>query len=149
MTEETNQTAIGVDVGTRRVGVAVTDEDGNFALPHATFDADDAPTRLAALAHERDIGLFVVGWPLQLDGTEGRATRNVDRFIERLEAALEQLFSAESAAYPTIIKWDERLTTSAAQNLLGEAAVFGKKRKAVLDQVAATQILQNYLDGRS
>lgn len=150
MIEETNERLIGVDVGTRRVGVAVTDEDGRFALPYETLDADSAPQRLAELAADRGVSTFVVGWPLQLDGAEGRATRNVDRFIERLESELVRAAATfESAPIPNIVRYDERLTTSAAQNLLGEASVFGKKRKAVVDQVAATQILQNYLDGRS
>jgi putative Holliday junction resolvase len=141
MTEETSQTVLGVDVGTRRVGVAVSDEGCQFALPHATFDSSDAPERIVELARERGSTLAVVGWPLELDGSEGRATRNVTRFIERLEKAADDAqIELEIATY------DERLTTSAAHNLLGEAAVYGARRKAVVDQVAATQILQNYLD---
>lgn len=138
---------LGVDVGTRRIGIAISDDDGGFALPHATFEAHEATARIGELVLERGTEVIVVGWPLELDGREGRATRNVERFVERLERALADLVEAGTiAAVPDIVLYDERLTTSAAQNLLGEAAVYGKKRKAVVDQVAATQILQNYLD---
>ena len=141
MTEETNQIVIGVDVGTRRVGIAVSDEERRFALPHDTFDATDAPRAIISLAEDRKCSTLVVGWPLMLDGREGRATRSVEKFIERLE---DEASGCEHEI--EIVTYDERLTTGAAHNLLGEAAVFGKKRKAVVDQVAATQILQGYLD---
>ncbi len=140
MAEETNNTSIGVDVGTRRIGIAVS-EDGGLALPHATLDADTATEAIVALVVERDASTIVIGWPLELDGREGRATRNVARFLERLEKAL-----TEEGIEPEIVRYDERLTTSAAQALLSEADVYGSRRKKVVDQVAATQILQNYLD---
>lgn len=136
----TKAACIGVDVGQARVGVAVS-EDGRLAVPHATLPAADAPARIVELMANLETALVVLGWPLELSGREGLATRRVEQFIERLEAAAETL-GHEIEVHLR----DERLTTGLADVLLDDAGIRGRKRKDVVDQVAATQILQAFLD---
>ena len=131
---------IGVDVGTVRVGVAVARE-GGLAVPHGTFDASEAVERLVDLLVELDTPNVVVGWPLELSGREGLAARRVAAFVEGLERAAV----AREHAVNVNLR-DERLTTGLAEALLDDAGVHGRKRKGVVDQVAATQILQAFLD---
>lgn len=131
---------IGVDVGAARVGLALSDEGGTFALPHDTAAASDAVAMIVDLVEQHSAAV-VIGWPLELSGEEGRAARRVEKFI----AALEQQ-ADEHGLELTVYKRDERLTTGLANKLLDEAEVWGKKRKGVVDQVAAVQILQAFLD---
>ncbi len=131
---------IGVDVGDARVGLAVSDESGRFVLPHETARAADAVDTIVSLADELQAGV-VVGWPLEMSGREGRATQRVAVFV----AALEQEAAVRGLTL-TIHKRDERLTTGLAETLLDAAGVWGSKRKGVVDQEAAVQILQNFLE---
>ena len=133
---------IGVDVGDARVGIAITDDGVGMALPHATVAADEAVREIVDLVAEHDAGI-VIGWPLQLDGSTGRATRKVEVFIEKLETE-----ATSRGIELTIEKRDERLTTSLAEQLLSEAGVYGKRRKQVVDQLAAVQILKAFLEER-
>ncbi|QDG54717.1 Holliday junction resolvase RuvX [Persicimonas caeni] len=138
---------IGLDVGTKRIGVAKSDRSGKIAMPHETVDVGRrhaAAEQIAALIEESECHTVVVGWPLTLEGAEGRAVRRVEKFIERLEAALEQ-----TDASPEIVPWDERLTTTAAETFLIGADVSRRRRKKVVDQIAASHILQGYLDSLS
>lgn len=132
---------LGIDHGERRVGVALSDEDGLIASPHTTVERRD-PKKLvediAALAREHEVGEIVVGLPLTLEGREGASARRARRFAEHLEAA---------TGLP-LVMWDERLTTLAAERALGAAGVKAKKQKAVVDKVAAALLLQSYLDSR-
>lgn len=134
---------IGVDVGEARVGLAMSDETGSFALPQQTAAAHDAVTVIVDLAAEHAAGV-VVGWPLELSGRTGRATRRVELFVTQLEQE-----AAARGLELRIHKRDERLTTGLAHSLLDEAEVWGKKRKGVVDQVAAVQILQAFLEERA
>lgn len=138
---------IGLDVGTKRIGVAKSDVSGKIAMPHETVDAsrrNAAAEQIAALIADAGCHTVVVGWPLTLDGSEGRAVRRVEKFLERLEAALENTDAA-----PDIVPWDERLTTTAAESFLIGADVSRRRRKKVVDQIAASHILQGYLDSLS
>ena len=131
---------VGVDVGTARVGLALSDESNSFALPHATAPAKDAIADIVTLCAQHEAGV-VVGWPLEMSGREGRATQRVANFLQRLEQA------AQSAGLELDVRRrDERLTTGLAEALLSEASIYGKKRKQVVDQVAAVQILQGFLE---
>lgn len=135
---------IGVDVGTRRIGLAKSDAAGRFAMPFETVDASnqhEAAVHIAELVEQEDCHTVVVGWPLTLEGGEGRAVRQVAGFVDKLDAALSELNME-----PTIIRWDERLTTSAAESFLIGADVSRQRRRKVVDQIAATHILQGYLD---
>lgn len=132
---------LGIDHGERRVGLALSDEDGRIAHPHATLARRD-PTELVAAVAElvlsEGVRAIVVGLPLHLDGREGASARRARRFAERLEQAtgLE------------VTLWDERLTTVAAQRALGEAGVRAADQRAMVDRVAAALMLQSYLDAR-
>jgi putative Holliday junction resolvase len=93
---------------------------------------------------QRDVRVIVVGWPLQMDGKEGRAVDRVRTFIDRLERGLGRAFDAEGA--PEIRRWDERMTSSEVNTALRETDMSRKRRDAVVDKLAATRILQSFLD---
>ena len=130
---------IGLDLGTKTIGVAVSDPDRRIAAPVETVArkrfSDDAQ-RLIALAAERRAVGFVLGLPLNMDGSEGARAQSTRAFARNL-ARLTDL---------PIALWDERLSTVAVERALIEADASRAKRKAVIDQHAATFILQGALD---
>lgn len=131
--------ALGLDVGERRIGAAVSDPEGILAMPLAAIEArseDEAVERIAALAREHEVGRVVVGLPLSLDGSPGPQARRVKSFADAL---------AERIELP-VVTWDERLSTVAAGRALADAGVRRGKRKRRLDSTAASLILQGYLD---
>ncbi len=133
---------LAVDPGSRRIGLALSDEEGAVALPLATIERAgeaDAARRVAEAARERDAGAVVVGLPLEMDGTEGPAARRARRFADAVAQAVDV----------PVVLWDERLTTVQAERALQEAGVRGRARRRVVDQAAATVLLQSYLDARS
>ncbi len=132
---------LGIDHGERRVGLALSDEDGRIAQPLSTVPRRDPKvllTDLAEIVREREVSRIVVGLPLMLDGREGASARRARRFAERLE----------ETTGVTVELWDERLTTVAAQRALGEAGVKRAGQRAMVDRVAAALLLQSYLDAR-
>lgn len=136
---------MAVDLGERRIGVAVSDSGGVLAVPHTTLErtgdltADRAA--LVALAEELGAGLVVVGLPLGLDGRRGPAAR-----VAEAEArALGEAMADRDVAVET---FDERLTTVSAERALAEAGRRGRARRRVVDQAAAAVLLQAWLDRR-
>jgi putative Holliday junction resolvase len=134
---------MGLDVGSKTIGVAVSDELAIAAHPVTTISrrgtgADAAA--LAALAAEREVSDVVVGWPLELDGTVGPRARRVDVLVEALRRALPEAVS--------IHRWDERFSTVAVERVLIEGDVSRRRRKQVIDKQAAAYILQGWLDAR-
>jgi putative Holliday junction resolvase len=129
---------LGVDVGSVRIGVAASDRDGLIATPVETVRRGSGDlARLAALAGERDVLEVVVGLPRSLSGREGPAAAAAQEFAARLAATLD----------PVPVRLvDERLSTVTAQRGLHEGGVRGRKGRAVIDQVAASVILQSALD---
>lgn len=130
---------LGIDHGERRVGLALSDEDGRIAHPHSTAARKDPKELVLAIAEQvRELAVqrIVVGLPLHLDGREGTSARRARRFAERLEEATGL----------AIVLWDERLTTVAAERALDEAGVRAADRRQVVDRVAAALMLQSYLD---
>jgi putative Holliday junction resolvase len=130
---------LGLDVGTKTIGVATSDADRRLAtgvetIARKTFTAD--AQRLLALAGERNCVGFVLGLPLNMDGSEGPRAQSVRAFARNL-AKLTEL---------PIALWDERLSTAAVERELIAADVSRKKRAAVIDQHAAIFILQGALD---
>ena len=128
-------TVIGLDVGTRRIGVAVGE--GTFAFPHATIERTNVRDDVAAivtLARERGARTIVVGDPLTMAGTRGLASEQIAAFVAHLARAFDG----------AIERVDERLTTAAAQKTLIEADVSRAKRKKVVDQLAAVGILETW-----
>jgi putative holliday junction resolvase len=130
---------IGLDLGTKTIGVAVSDPDRRLATSVETvarkrFTLD--ATRLIELASERRAVGFVLGLPINMDGTEGPRAQSTRAFARNF-ANLTKL---------PIALWDERLSTAAVERELIAANVSRAKRKAVIDQHAATFILQGALD---
>ena len=131
---------LAVDVGSKRIGIAVSDEALRFALPRETVPAEAAVDHLCDTARAESVSVFVLGWPLDLDGREGRAVLMVERFRSRLRKALEA-----AGLEVEIDTWDERLTTSGAERALIGAGMSRRRRKEVVDSVAAAAILEGYL----
>ena len=130
---------IGLDLGTKTIGVAVSDPDRKLAtavetIARKTFTAD--AKRLLALAAERSAVGFVLGLPLNMDGSEGPRAQSTRAFARNLGKLTEL----------PIALWDERLSTVAVERDLIAADVSRKKRAAVIDQHAAAFILQGALD---
>ena len=130
---------MGVDVGTKRVGVAVADPLRLFAQPQGTYAPDEALDLLQDLRDEEGIHLIVVGWPLTEEGTAEEATEMVAAYVERIEEAIGQV---------QVVREDERYTSEIAKDLLRRAGVRqpGRYDKGRVDAAAAAVILQGYLD---
>jgi putative holliday junction resolvase len=132
---------LALDYGTKRIGVALSDELGWTAQPLETFERrtlDRDLTHIASLVSTHEVGQVVLGFPLQLDGREGPAVQAMRAFATQLEQRL---------SVPLVL-WDERMTTKAAEDLLIAADVSRKKRKGAIDRVAAAILLQSYLASR-
>jgi putative Holliday junction resolvase len=131
---------LGLEVGSRPIGLAVSDATWTVATPVRTL----ARTRLAAdlgallaIVRELEVGGFVVGLPMQMDGREGTRCQSVRQFVRDMVRAIDL-----PAAF-----WDERLSTAAVERtLIGEADLSRKRRKQAVDRAAAAWILQGALD---
>ncbi|MER7080061.1 putative holliday junction resolvase [Saccharopolyspora kobensis] len=134
---------LGVDVGAVRVGVALSDPAPMLATPLVTLKRDEAGgsdlARLAELVTEHDVVEVVVGMPKTLAGRHGAAAEIAQSYGTAL---------AERIAPVPVRFADERLTTVTASRMLSQRGVKGKKQRAVVDQAAAVEILQAFLDGR-
>jgi putative Holliday junction resolvase len=132
---------MALDVGKKRIGLAVSDALGISAQGLPTFQRTrirDDLRSLAALAREREVTLFLVGKPLHMSGTESRQSAYTREFAERLQ---------EETGMP-VIYWDERLTTVEAERLLREADASLAERKKAVDRLAAVLLLESYLEAR-
>jgi len=130
---------LGLDLGERRVGVAVSDPDGILAHPLLQFEPKgrrDLVATVARLAAEQGAGRVVVGLPLLADGRLGEQARRA----EAVAAALAEALDAD------VVTWDERFSTQDAEEALRGAGLSPERRKARRDKVAAALILQSYLD---
>jgi len=133
---------LALDYGTRRIGVAISDELGWIAQPLETFERrtlEQDIAYIAALIRSNEVAQVVLGLPLQLDGRQGLAVEAMREFAAKLEACLPV----------PLILWDERMTTKAAEDLLIAADVSRKKRKGVVDRIAAAILLQSYLAAKT
>jgi putative holliday junction resolvase len=132
---------LAVDLGTRRIGVALSDPTRTVAAPLDTVIHKERRKDLAAiaaLARSHEVGRIVVGWPRNMDGSVGPAARQAEAFA----AALRRLVSVP------VDLWDERLSTAAAERALLDSDVKRERRRAVRDRIAAALILQAYLAAR-
>jgi len=130
---------LGLDIGEKRIGVAVSDELGYTAqgmqvLIRKGLDEDLAA--LKELIEAAKVTEVVVGFPKNMDGSVGESAQNVLSFVKKME---------ESLTIPLIL-WDERWTTAEATRVLLQADLSRKKRRKVVDKLAAVLILQGYLD---
>ena len=139
---------VGIDVGSVRVGVALCDPDGILASPVATLprdlvtDSDKVPSDMSEilrLVREHEAVEIVVGLPINLAGQEGPAAVLIRQYADRLAALADPV---------PVLLTDERMSTAAATRRLSERGVRGRRQRAVIDQVAAVEILQRWLDAR-
>lgn len=124
-----------------RTGLAVSDPLEQLASPVGTVEErhpDRLLDKVAEAAREQGAETIVVGHPRNMDGSRGESAQRAEEFARRLE---------DQTGLPVVL-WDERMTTMSAIGYLNETNTRGKKRKAVVDTVAATIILQDYLDSR-
>lgn len=135
--------ALGLDVGMKTIGVAVSDELGLAAHPRLTLPRKGTRADVEAIAElvaREGAEVVVVGLPLSLDGKIGPRARRVLAFVEALRARLGDALPVET--------WDERFSTVAAERVLLEADLSRARRKEVIDKQAAAYILQGWLDAR-
>lgn len=132
---------MGIDPGARRVGLALGDDEGGLASPYKTLLRVDDAGLLRELAQElsaQEVESVVLGLPLRMNGLEGPEAKRARLLAKAIE---------RQAKLPVVL-WDERLTTFAAERQLRGTGKRGEKKKALLDQIAATVLLQSYLDAR-
>lgn len=132
--------ALGLDLGTRRIGVAVSDRSGTLASPltvvERSSDADGDHRRIADLVREEEAEVVVVGLPLSMSGRPSQSSRS---------AELEAQALAATVPVPVVV-WDERLTTVSASRSMTAAGVNTKKQRKSIDGAAAAVMLQSWLD---
>jgi len=135
---------MGLDVGSKTVGIAISDALGWTAQGIETIKIDEnagqfGMSRIQELVTEYAVTSFVVGYPKNMNNSIGPRGEASEKFAEMLK---------EAFGLPVML-WDERLTTMAAERMLIEADVSRKKRKTVIDKMAAVVILQGYLDSKN
>ncbi|HZK43783.1 MAG TPA: Holliday junction resolvase RuvX [Syntrophomonadaceae bacterium] len=132
---------LGLDYGEKRIGIALSDELGWTAQTHSVLTRTNLEEDLESIikiCRDNEVKEIVLGFPKNMNGTIGPKAMEVQKFGDIL---------CETSSLP-IIYFDERLSTVSAEKLLIKADVSRKKRKKVIDKIAAAHILQNYLDGR-
>jgi len=141
---------LGIDVGSVRVGVALADPDGILASPLVTLPRDQTTTTdgdavprdmsdIRGLVREHDIVEIIVGLPITLAGKEGIASGLIRQYAQKLGTVVDPV---------PIVLADERMSTVVATRRLSERGVRGRRQRAVVDQAAAVEILQGWLDAR-
>ena len=134
---------LGLDVGSKTIGVAITDEAGIAAHPLRVLErkgTDADVSAIQTLVAEHDIRQIVVGMPFELSGKVGHRAKRVQEFANALQAKLGDAVKLHEQ--------DERFTTAEAERVLLDADLSRQKRKQVIDQQAAALILQAWLDGQ-
>lgn len=130
---------MGLDVGTKTIGIAISDELGLTAQGLKTLrrkSMEDDLKEIAAIINQFEISKIVVGLPKNMNGTLGSQAETVLKWMEILKDRLQV----------PVVTWDERLSTVGASRVLLEADLSRRKRKKVIDKLAAVLILQGYLD---
>jgi len=129
---------LGLDFGSTRIGVAICDPDGILATPHSTIAAGlGLIDEITAICKSEEIVTIVVGLPRSLSGEISHAANLVNDFIAELSAQLPEI---------PVLTFDERFTTTLANQALRASGRNAKEGRAVIDQIAAVNILQSYLD---
>jgi len=134
--------ALGLDVGEKRIGVALSDIMGVLASPLTVIDASDRQAALhniAELCNDNEVDLIVVGMPRSMDGSIGVQAQKVEAFCDSLAEAVNI----------RIYKWDERLSSVAADRAMIAAGTRKEKKRELRDAIAAAIILQGYLDRKA
>lgn len=131
--------ALGLDLGSHRIGVAISNDERTVATPLEVVPARDraaADRRIVAIVEEWEPTVVVVGMPLQLNGESGLAARRTKKVVDRLRATISLPF----------VTYDERLTTVTAHRSLDEQNVRSHDRRDMVDMIAAQVILQGWMD---
>lgn len=139
--EEKSGRILALDLGDRRIGMAISDPLRHTAGPLMTLERVSRSRdmeRIREVIAEQEVATIVVGMPLDMDGTRGPRARMAGLFIDRVRGATRI----------PVFEWDERLTTVQAERVLIEGNMRRERRREVIDQVAAVIILQSYLDAR-
>lgn len=133
---------VGLDPGGARIGLAISDEDRTIAFPRESISAkgslDQTAEQIADAIADDAVAAAVVGLPLRLNGTEGESARRARVFGEAMRTRLGI----------EVVYWDERMTTVSAERSLREMGRRGAKQREVVDESAATILLQSYLDAK-
>jgi putative holliday junction resolvase len=133
---------LGLDIGSKRIGIAISDELGFTAQGLETLDSkgsENDVNNIVKIVEKYGVTEIVVGMPYNMNGTEGPQVKKVREFMERMGQRMEV----------PLREWDERLSTAGAERILLEADLSRAKRRKVIDKLAAVLILQGYLDNRS
>jgi putative Holliday junction resolvase len=135
---------MGLDVGSKTVGVAISDAFGWTAQGIETIKIDEINNqfgldRIGELVKSHEVSSFVVGYPKNMNNSIGPRAEASEKYADLLRTTFDK----------PVFLWDERLTTAAAERMLIQADVSRKKRKLVIDKMAAVMILQGYLDSKS
>ena len=133
---------LALDIGTVRIGVAISSLEGGIALPLETIHLKTTPDPIAVIQElltKENIHHVVVGLPLDLDGTHGSAVRRTKQFVSAMTARIPNI---------KIYAQDERFTSAVAENTLMQLETKGEKKKMLVDSMAASLILQTWLDKR-
>lgn len=130
---------IGIDVGSKRVGIARSDLLRTAANPVGTYPVQKVFQKLEELVDQEKVRKFIVGWPLTPRGEEGEATEGVEKFIDKLKTRFPHI---------EVVKVDERYTSKEAKKVMYRAGRSQKERhrRGRIDKAAASIILQKYLD---
>ena len=130
---------IALDIGSKRIGIAITDETNTLARPLTTIERSNVKTEakmLTRIIKENEVDIIVAGMPVDLKGAKGVAAQNIEEYLEKLDKFTDT----------PIIRYDERFTTKIAEDFLRASGLKKGKRKKIIDEAAATIILQNYLE---
>ena len=135
--------ALGVDLGTKRIGIATSDASGTIATPLVVLQRSGSREQdhraIAKIVEEYEVRCVVVGLPLNMDGTSGEAAR----------AAMSEAGQLASVVNVPVLTYDERRTTVTADNILMQQKMNAQERRKVIDKVAAAVLLQAWLDGEN
>ena len=137
---------MGLDYGSRTVGVALSDELGLIASPYETVTREKEgklrPTlrRIFEICRDEGVDRIILGLPLNMDGSRGERAEKTEAFRELLRSRL-----LSEGMEPDIILWDERLSTVGAMEILEESGVPASERKTYVDKIAASLILEDYM----
>ena len=132
--------ALGLDLGTKRIGLATSDISGLIATPHSTLNRSSSVRRdhesIARIVESEEVEIVVVGLPIRMNGELGPAAEAANREAAKLGTVLRV----------PVIMFDERMTTVAADRALKEASISASRRREFVDRVAAAVMLQTWLD---
>ena len=132
---------LGIDLGDRRTGIALSGALGLSAQPLTVLDSrsqDNLLAEIEKLVTEHDVETILVGVPYNMDGSSGPSAQKSISFCEKLENVLTC----------SVVQWDERLTSVAAERVLIQGKIRRKQRKKFIDKIAASLMLQAYLDSK-